>query len=352
MMFNRLDRYIARNVLMGMLIVHLIILGLDFTISFINDLGDTEGNYGTLQVLMYGVIRLPWRFYQYAPVSVLIGSLVGLGAMASSNELTVMRSAGFSLWRILIGVMKPLLIVVLLVMAVGEFAAPRTEMFGQAWRTELQEGSAVSRSGGWQREGDSFYRFGSIRADNTLLDVNRFRYDGERLVEATHASRAVLDGEDWTLEDVDRTLIQKESTRSEHLDRLKWDTSLDPELLRLIITDRDSQSIGDLWRYGSYLNEQGISANDTWLYFWQKVLLPLTLASLVIIAASFIFGPLRSVAAGSRVFYGTVVGLVFKYVQDLLGPAATIFGFSPIWAIVVPMGACFALGFWLLRRAG
>lgn len=38
-MFNRLDRYIARNVLMGMLIVHLIILGLDFTISFINDLG-------------------------------------------------------------------------------------------------------------------------------------------------------------------------------------------------------------------------------------------------------------------------------------------------------------------------
>lgn len=351
-MFNQLDRYIARNVLMGMLIVQLIILGLDFTISFINDLGDTEGSYGTLQVLLYGVLRLPWRFYQYAPVSVLIGALVGLGAMASSNELTIMRSAGFSLWRILIGVMKPLLIVVLVVMAIGEFAAPRTEMFAQAWRTELQEGSTVSRSGGWQREGDSYYRFGSIRADNTLLDVNRFRYADGELVESVHAARAVLENGQWALQNVDRTTIRADGTHAEHLDTLEWDTSLDPELLRLIITDRDSQSIEDLWRYGSYLNEQGISANDTWLYFWQKVLLPLTLASLVIIAASFIFGPLRTVAAGTRVFYGTVVGLMFKYVQDLLGPAATIFGFSPIWAILVPMLACFGVGFWLLRRAG
>ena len=36
----------------------------------------------------------------------------------------------------------------------------------------------------------------------------------------------------------------------------------------------------------------------------------------------------------------------------LLAPAATIFGFSPVWAILTPTLACFAIGFVLLRRAG
>ncbi|MFC0267273.1 LPS export ABC transporter permease LptG [Kushneria aurantia] len=352
-MFNRLDRYIARNVLAGMLIVQVIILGLDFIISFINNLGDAEGDYGSAQMLVYGVLQLPWRFYEFAPVSVLIGALVGLGAMASSNELTVMRAAGFSLWRILVGVMKSLALVVIVIMLIGEFAAPRTQMIAESYRTELQGGSVASHRGGWQREGDSFYRFGSIRADNTLLDFNRFRYQQGELVAATHADRAVLqpDGS-WQLENVERTTIGDDTTSAERFDTLAWSTSLDPDLLRLIITDSDTQSMRDLWRYGQYLNAQGTRADDTWLYFWQKALLPLTLASLVIIAASFVFGPLRTVAAGTRVFYGTIVGLTFKYVQDLLGPAAIIFGFSPIWAILVPMLLCYGIGLWLLRRAG
>lgn len=351
-MFNRLDRYIARNVLMGMVVVQVIILGLDFTIGFIENLSDTGGRYGTWQVLIYGVLRLPWRFYQFAPVSVLIGALVGLGAMASSNELTIMRAAGRSLGRILLGVMKPLGLVVLVIMLVGEYVAPRTELSAQSFRAELRYGEMPSQRGGWQREGESYYRFGSIRADSTLIDVNRLRYRDGELESSTRAARAVREEGGWRLEEVERTTFTAEGTRAERFATLAWETSLDPDLLRLIITDRDSQSIQDLWRYGRYLNAQGVRADDTWLYFWQKVLLPLTLASLVIIAASFIFGPLRTVAAGTRVFYGTVVGLLFKYVQDLLGPAATIFGFSPIWAILVPMLLCYAVGFQLLRRAG
>ena len=102
-MFKQLDRYIARNVLSAMLVVQLLILGLDFIITYINDLSDVEGDYGAFQVLLYLLIRLPYRFYEYAPVGVLLGALLGLGAMASSNELTIMRAAGWSLVRIIWG---------------------------------------------------------------------------------------------------------------------------------------------------------------------------------------------------------------------------------------------------------
>ncbi|GAB2792657.1 LPS export ABC transporter permease LptG [Halomonas shantousis] len=354
MMVDRLDRYIARNVLGAMLVVQLLILGLDLVISYINDLGDVAGNYGALDVLLYQMLRLPWRFYQYVPVGVLIGALIGLGAMASSNELTVMRAAGRSLTRILWGVMKPLGIVILLTMAMGEFVAPATEQHAEVWRLEQLEGegAVLTERGGWQREGDDFYRFGAIRADDTVLNLTRYHFTGTTLDEAIFAERAVWRDDGWVLQDVDVTRFEPSGTVTEHHETRPWQTALTPDQLNRLLRPVDSQSPSELWRYARYLQSQGVEATQPLLFFWQKMLLPLTLAALVLVAASFVFGPLRSVAAGTRVFYGVIVGLTFKYLQDLLAPASMMFGFSPAWAVLVPTLASFALGIFMLRRTG
>lgn len=354
MIIDRLDRYIARNVLGAIVVVQVVLLGLDLVITYINDLGDVEGGYGAFEVLIYLLMRLPWRFYQYAPVGVLIGALIGLGSMASSNELTVMRAAGRSLVRILWGVMKPIILVILLVLVIAEFVSPRTEQFASAWRLEQMqgEGALLTERGGWQREGDSFYRFGAIRADDTVLDLTRYRFDDRVLREATSARRAVWRDGRWVLEGVAVTRFHETRTEVERHDTLGWRTDLTPAQLDRLLRDVDSQAPSELWAYARYLHDQGQQATQPLLHFWQKMLMPLTMASLVLVAASFVFGPLRSVAAGTRVFYGVVTGLVFKYLQDLLGPASTVFGFSPAWAVLAPTLLCAGVGFYLLRRTG
>ncbi|TDB02031.1 LPS export ABC transporter permease LptG [Halomonas marinisediminis] len=354
MIADRFDRYLARNVLGAIIVVQVVLLGLDLVITYINDLGDVEGNYGALQVLLYLLMRLPWRLYQYAPVAVLIGALIGLGGMASSNELTVMRAAGRSLARILWSAMKPIILVVIVVLFIAEYVSPRTEQFASAWRVEKIQGAGalVTERGGWQREGDSFYRFGAIRADDTVLDLTRYRFEGQRLVEAMSAARAVWQEERWVLEDVAVTRFTEQATKARRLETREWDTRLTPEQLSRLLRDVQSQSPSELWAYASYLRDQGQQATQPLLYFWQKMLLPLTMGSLVLVAASFVFGPLRSVAAGTRVFYGVVTGLAFKYLQDLLAPASTVFGFSPAWAVLVPTLLCVVVGILLLRRNG
>lgn len=354
MITDRLDRYIARHVLGAILVVQVVLLGLDLVITYINDLGDIEGDYGAFQVFVYLLMRLPWRFYQYAPVGVLIGALIGLGTMASSNELTVMRAAGRSLTRILWGVMKPVLLVVVLLLLVAEYVSPRTEQFASAWRLEQVqgEGAVVTQRGGWQREGDSFYRFGAIRADDTVLDLTRYRFEGQQLREAVSAQRAVWQGDQWQLEEAAVTRFEEGSTEVEHHDTLIWETDLTPAQLGRLLREVESQAPSELWALSRYLRTQGQEASAPLLHFWQKLLLPLTLASLVLVAASFVFGPLRTVAAGTRVFYGVITGLSFKYLQDLLAPASTIFGFSPAWAVLAPTLICAVLGFYLLRRTG
>ncbi len=217
MVLDRLDRYIARNVLAAIIVVQFVLLGLDITIAYIDDLGDVQAGYTAFDALLYLLMRTPWRFYQYAPVAVLIGALIGLGSMASSNELTVMRAAGRSLARIVWGVMKPVLVVVVVVLLVAEYVSPRTEQYAEAWRLEkLQgEGAVLTSRSGWQIEGDSVYRFGAIRADNVVLDLTRYRFDDRQLVEATYAQRAHWENDAWRLENVATTRIFDDHTESE-----------------------------------------------------------------------------------------------------------------------------------------
>ncbi|RUR34578.1 LPS export ABC transporter permease LptG [Vreelandella nanhaiensis] len=351
---DRLDRYIARNVLGAIVIVQFVLLGLDITIAYIGELSKVQQDYTALDVLFYLLMRMPWRFYQYAPVAVLIGALIGLGSMASSNELTVMRAAGRSLARIVWGVMKPVLVVVVVVLLVAEFVSPRTEQFAEAWRLEQRQGESAqpaSRSG-WQFEGDSVYRFGAIRADNVVLDLTRYRFDDRRLIEATHADRAHWEQGAWRLENITTTRIYEDYTESDTQESAFWETHITPTQLERLLRDIESQAPSELWAYANYLQAQGLKADQPLLYFWQKMLMPLTMGSLVLIAASFVFGPLRTVAAGTRVFYGVVTGLTFKYIQDLLAPASTIFGFSPVWAVLVPTLVCAFVGVYFLRRNG
>ncbi len=82
------------------------------------------------------------------------------------------------------------------------------------------------------------------------------------------------------------------------------------------------------------------------------MLQPFVTVALVLMAISFIFGPLRSVTLGQRVFTGVLVGFTFRIVQDLLGPSSLVFGFPPFLAVLVPATACAIAGLWLLRRAG
>ncbi len=354
MIADRFDRYLARNVLGAIIVVQVVLLGLDLVITYINDLDDVEGDYGAFQVLVHLGLRLPWRFYQYAPVGVLIGALIGLGSMASSNELTVMRAAGRSLTRILWGVMKPIILVVVVVLLIAEYVAPRTEQFAAAWRLEQIQGAGavVTERGGWQREGDTFYRFGAIRADDTVLDLTRYRFQGQALHEAVSADRAAWRDGAWILENVAVTRFLDDHTEVEHHSTLGWETSLTPDQLARLLRPINSQAPSELWAYARYLQDQGQQATQPLLHFWQKLLMPLTMGSLVLVAASFVFGPLRTVAAGTRVFYGVVTGLAFKYLQDLLAPASMVFGFSPAWAVLAPTLICAALGLYLLRRTG
>ena len=350
-----LDRHIGKTVFLSVLTVAVIVVGLDLLYAYISELEDLEGGYGAVEALTYILLTTPRRLYELLPMAALVGCLIGLGTLASNSELTVMRASGVSIARIMGAVLKPLLALMVAGVLLGEYAAPYSENLAESRRAlAIGSGEAVKSKGLWHREGDDFIHINAVQPNGVLHGITRYRFDDQReLIETSFAHRASVQGEDWLLEDVATTLFEPDGTsRVEQHAQQRWDVGLSPRLLRVVLLDPDVLPLTGIWHYQNYLAEQGLNNSQYWLAFWKKLLQPLTTAALVFVAISFIFGPLRSVTLGQRVFTGVLVGFSFRILQDLLGPSSLVFGFSPLIAVLLPILILLVMGGLLMRRAG
>ncbi|WP_449286722.1 LPS export ABC transporter permease LptG [Marinobacter sp. PE14] len=352
---RKIDGYVMRTVGGAMFLVMMVVLSLDLIFAFIAELDDIRNNYQILDALWYVFLTLPRRIYDYLPLGAFMGCLVGLGSMASSSELTVVRAAGVSLKRIVWSAMKPALVIVVLGVLIGEYLAPPAERVAQSYKAvALGAGSNVaSASGVWHKEGDSYIHLNAVQPNGVLHGVSRFQFDDDRqLLAASFAERAIYQGDNWLLENVRTTRFENDRTVRVDDRTLRWETGLSPGVLSVLIVKPENLSMTGLYTYATYLGEQSLNASSYWLAFWKKALMPLGTAVMVLVAISFIFGPLRSVTMGFRVFTGLLVGLLFKYMQDFLGPMSLVYGFNPMLAVLVPIAVSAIAGAILMRRAG
>ncbi len=350
-----LNRHVGGSVLAATFLVLLVLVGIDVISAIIDQSGRLEGRYDFGEALIYVFLTVPGRVHEYIPFAALVGALIGLGTLASQSELIVMRASGVATGSIVWMVMKPALLLMLLGLLISEYIAPPAEQIAGTRRALAQnEAQAFSaKSGVWNREGNEFMHFNAVEPHGVVHGVTLFRFNTTQQMQSTlFAERARFMGDKWLLEDGVQTQLHDRSTSRSSFDKLEWSTSLSPRLLSLVILEPDDLSVSGLWSYAKYLKAQGQSAGDYLLAFWSKLLQPLGTASLVLVAISFVFGPLREVTMGYRIFIGVLVGIVFRTSQDMLGPSSLVFGFQPLFAILLPILICAGTGLILLRRSG
>lgn len=358
-----LDLYVAKHVLGGFLIVLLVVAGLDMLFALVEELKEVGGNYTFASAVQYVLLTAPRRLYEFIPLSSLIGCLMGLGILASSSELTVMRAAGISTLGIIVSVMKPVLLIIVIALGLGEFVVPHTEQSAQSHRQVMLtgDGAIYDASRVWHRDEMTFLHINAVIPDGSVRGLTRYEFNDDlTLARSSFAEEARFDGAQWTLTNIEETRFTVAEGVPENeigslstavIDREVWRSGLTPELLQVVMVKPTNLSMSGLLAYSAYLDEQGLASAQYRIAFWTKLLLPLAIFALVLVAMSFIFGPLRSVTLGQRLITGIIVGLAFKLTQDILGPTSAVFGFPPFVAVMIPIAICIGLGFWLLNRA-
>ena len=356
-MTKRLSGYIGVNVMSAIAVALVAIVGLDVVAGIIDQMGDIKRNYQFVDVLIYTATKLPSTIYEYTPLASLIGCLVGLGMLATNSEVIVMRAAGVSLFRIVLLVFKPVVVFILLAALIGEYFSPYLDQLADSKREYLRKGESAldSTSGFWAKEGDEFIHFNAVFPGGVLFGVTRYRLNEQReLEEASFSSRATFNNTEgfWVEENVSSTLFVEQQTYTRKWVTRNWKTELTPEVLTLKILPAEALSASSLNNHIDYLEQRKADSAKYRLAFWSKVLQPLAIFGLVLVGIAFVFGPLRQATVGFRVFVGVLFGISFKLLSDILGPLSIVFEMPPVLAVLAPIAICFAIGLFLLKRAG
>ena len=159
------------------------------------------------------------------------------------------------------------------------------------------------------------------------------------------AKSAIYQGDNWLLSDVEEfVLIENEIITKNHSQKI-WNSSLTPKKLGVVTVTPESLSLRGLIDYLDYLeaNEQDTSRYE--LAFWRKIMQPLTVAVMLLVALSFIFGPLRSVSMGARIMMGVFTGILFFISNEVLGSMSLVYQLSPILGATMP-SLCFVGAAW------
>lgn len=350
---RQLQGYVWQAVMMPALLMMAVLVGLDCLFSFVHELDFLRGDYQAWQALQFVLTSLPHRLNEFLPMAVLLGTLVGLGLLANSGELTVIRAAGVSTGRVAWMVFRPALLLLLLGVLNGEFVAPYAEQIAQSNRSLAESRGEVIRSkyGFWHREGEEFIHINAVQPNGVLYGLTRYRYRPDlTLMEAQYVERAIYQGDGWFLENVSGSRIADTGVESYRAANSRWQTDVTPQLLSFLILEPAHLSYSDLYQYASYLQSQGLQADEYRLSFWQKTLMPVATLAMVLIAISFVFGPLRQVTMGLRLTAGIFASLLFHYGQQFFGHLSLVFHTPPLLAASLPVLICVLVGVVLIAR--
>jgi len=359
---NLIDRYIGTAVLKAALLVALVFIGLNTIFALVDELKENEVGYGVQQVLTYVALSSPRRIYELMPYVAFMGGLLGLGSLAGHSELVVMRCAGVSVARLAGAVAAPVVLLIGLSVVIGEYIGPLGEEVGKAYKARAKQDSDSKiflRGGHWYREGGLYMNFAAVDKAGNLLGIRQFQFDRQhRMSWSRIASRAEFvpanqhHSQGWLLYAVAQTSFSKESTRVENFKRLMWPSEANPRLLSAkVLLEPKKLSISDLLFQIAYMNREELNADTYRLALWAKVLQPLSIIGLSLVAMGFILGPLGEVGIGLRLSVGMLTAFAFKYLQELFAPISLLYS-MPIWlGVLIPILFSFGVGWWLLRRA-
>ena len=337
-----LDRYIATSVITSYGLILSLFLAIFSFFVFVEELDQVgTGQYTLGHAAIHIFLTMPSRIIDLAPITALLGSIIGLGALANHRELLAMQAAGITSLRIAWSVLRIGILFMITVVVFEEFVHPPLAHHAHNQRALALSNSQtlVGEHGFWFHDTSRFIKVGGLRFGNIpeKIDVFQFNEIGE-LQTFTHARMAdIINPNQWVLRDVDRKIIDQRGVTSKHFDELTWDSFLTAHQVGIFSTPPEMFSLSQLYSYLQYLHETGKNANRFEMVFWQKVAMPFTSGAMVLLAIPFVFGPLRSSTVGKRILIGSGIAIAFYFLNQILGHMGLLFELDPFLTTFAPI---------------
>ncbi|MFN2382027.1 MAG: LPS export ABC transporter permease LptG [Guyparkeria sp.] len=355
---NTLDRYLIRSVVTGGLAASAAFGVLIFVFGMIDEFSKIGPAYTTFQALQFVVMSTPGYLYELFPVTVLVGGLLSLGALAAHSELTVMRATGMSLLRLA----RPVLIAGIILAALGTVMGETIGAWGQSAANQLRATATESEvstdlaSGFWLREGDRIVNVERALVDGQLVGLRVFELGEDsrpqRVIEASRAES--LGGDRWRLEDVIDTRVPIERPESSVGVEQHAEVELqlfDREILEIAALNPRYMNVAQLSDYVAYLERNQLDSSIYATAMWSRVVQPISVLAMLLVTLPFVFVAQRGGSAGRWLFIAILLGVAYMTLTQIVSALAPAYDISPILSTIVPPALFSIAGVMALYRA-
>ena len=349
-----INRYIRRNIYLGTFLALLVMVSLSLFFQLVRELDDIgKGNYDFVLALEYVALRATGEVVELMPLAVLLGSIISLGMLAGNSEFIAMQASGVSLRRILVAVVQAALVLGVLNFLLADWIVPDTETSARSLRSQAKQNTTALQSGRgiWLKDDSRVVHIGVLLPNGYAREIEIFELGSEgRLELSLRAESAVPIEKGWQLLGVEQTRIDGESASTMTLERMWYQGSLSPEVLRVMMIEPRHMSSSDLRAYSNFIEENKLDAQAERLVLWQKYLAPITIITMCLLTVPFILGAQRQSNTGQRLMIGILIGLAYVVVDRLSSQLGVHIAINPVLIAVMPNLIFLALAVYLLFR--
>lgn len=352
---NLLDRYIVRAILGAILLVMAVLLVPVALFVFIDQQSDIGiGHYTALGALWFTLLNLPQYAYEMLPITVLMGSLLGLGSLARGSELTVIRASGVSVARIAGTTLMAGLLMVAAAITLGEFLGPPLQQAAREQKafSRLNNVSFGTGSGAWVRDGELILNVAGQSGERQFGSMLIFQLSPQhRLVALGHARRATAAANhQWLLTDYTESRFADDTVRTSPPGQRVLTSNVTAGFLGLAVQDPDQLTTAALWRLIRYFQANALDTREYVFALWSRIARAVAIAFCALLAVPFVFGALRSAGAGTRMFMGLLLGIGFFLLQRLIESGTVVFNLNPVVLAWLPTMLLVVVTLGLLAR--
>ena len=347
-MMIKIDRYILWTTFITVIGSLVLLSIIETFFTFLNELGDVgPENYQVSDVLLYLLYDLPVRLNRMIPMGLLLGILIGLGQLASTNELTVMRAASLSKFRILRGAIFTVIIMSIFSIFLSASVIPESSVKAESYQNK-QSNKGVVQDGFWAISNAEILNVSAIH-DGDLKNITMFDIEGQTIKNIIQAPEASLNRRDWVMSDVTTMTFNEGEIARSSQEHVTFPNLIDQKILDALIAKPENLSIKNLWRFIRYMDDNGLDSAEYRLAFWTKVFSPLMNFVMLVIVAPLTFSPNRHGTLGMRLSFGITFGLIIYLATRILSHTILIFGYPPIAGAILPIIVALLIAFILFK---
>ncbi len=326
----KLSWYFARMVLWSVLGVLLLIGAIDFVFAVIGQIKAVGPHYTWRNAIMYVLLRMPSDIYLIFPIVGFLGALIGLNILAAKSELIAMRAAGLSLLGMARAMLLTALGLLIFYYLLSLYIAPlarHAAIFEQSNAGDA-ENVLVLSSNTWLKSGDHILRVGEVLPEGVMNNVTDFVVTNGQLTQIRQIGQIkLISDHTWTLTQVRITNISLQGVTQTVVPSLTESSFVSRGILPIIAMQPEEMTISTLASYIHFRETNHLNVKAYQLQFWNRIIQPLMLPIMMLLAIPFMLGSVRT-HSPVRLVLGLFVGFTFYIVSQFFSSLTLL---SPLW---------------------